>query len=228
MEQSTATRTLSPDYYKRRSQLLRARILLIALIPAFLSLLVGLSVAEGWIVRNLLHSSVTTPEFFLTLSVSAAFLVVHCLVLARLALQICYHIEHAGIAQTGVMTIFLLAYFAVSWNLPQLQSVIHLAVAKLLMVFLFFRFWQSQLREARLQMRMKQPPRIFLVSIHAFFVCRWVLAACWLLGALGFALALVSTHPVIELEGWEGITLLLTFYFLFRAFVRNPNAHADY
>ena len=227
MENTTA-RILSADYYKRRAQLLRARIYLLVLIPACLALLVGLSLAEGWLVRTLLLTAVTPLEFTITILVCGLFLAVYCMVLARMTLNISYHLEHAGIAQTAITTIFLLCYLFVFFKLPNPQPVLHLASAKLLMVFLFFRFWQSQLLQARLQMRMKVAPRIFMVSWHAFFVCRWVLAACWLLGALGFALALVSTHPVVNMEGWEGITLLGTFYLLFWAFVRNPNAHADY
>lgn len=225
---ASSARSLSAEYYKRRLQLLRARAALVTLTVASMALLLTVSLAEGWAVRFVLSSAVTRQEFAGTLGVTALVLALFCIVLARLALHISYHIEHAGIAKTIVSTAFVLVYVFVLTKLPNPQPVLFLAVSKLFAIFLFFRFWHSQLSEARLQMRMKLPPRIFLVSIHAFFVCRWVLVACWLLLALGFATALVSVHPIIDMEGWEGLSILGTFYLMFRAFVRNPNAHADY
>lgn len=219
---------LSAEYYKRRSQLARTRFLLIALVALSLVLLFALSLAEGWILRHLIAPSVTGMEFVFALILMGLFLIIYCVVLARLCLHITYHIEHAGMAQTAVTSLFLLSYVFVFIKVPNVSSVLSLVVSKLFSTLLFFRFWQSQLSEARLQMRLKTTPRIFMVSIHAFFVCRWVIVACWLLSALGLAIALAATQPTIALEVWEGFALMGTFFMLFWAFVRNPNAHAGY
>ncbi len=217
---------LSAEYYKRRSQLVRARWLLATLIPVSIALLVTLSLAEGWVVRWLLSTPTGWGRLAAVLAGIAAFLAIYCLGMARVALHIVYHIEHAGVARTAVIAAFLVAYVFVFTKLPSPQTVLPLAAGKLLSIFLFFRFWQSQLSETRLRLRAHVSPRVFIVSLEAFLVCAWVVMACFLLCALGFALALASVHPVIEFEGWEGLMLLGTFYFLFRIFVRNPNAHA--
>lgn len=218
----------SAEYTRRKSQLVRARGWLIGLVTLSVFLLVILSVLESWTVRVLLSSPVTPFELISILVLLGFFLLTYCVVLTRVALHISYHVENARVAKTFVTTLCLLGYLFVLTVVPSPQPVIFLAASKLLSIFLCFRFWESQLNETRLQMRSQVLPRVYIVSWRAFFVSRWVIAACWLLSALGLALALVSTHPIIDLEGWEGIVLLGSFYLLFRAFVRNPNAHADY
>lgn len=223
---NSPARSLSIEYYRRKAQLLRARMLLASLVSACLLLLVGISVAEGWVVKTILSPENSAAEFLWSVVLTGTFLLIYCVVLARVSLHISYHIENAKVAQTGVTFLFLVVYIFILSHLSNPQPVVPLAISKLFVVLLFFSFWQSQISSARLEMRMKFPPRIFIVSWHAFFVCRWVLVACWLLLVLGFALAIVSARPIIDLEGWEGISLLATFYFVFRLFVRNPNAHA--
>jgi len=218
-------KALSAEYYRRRSQLVRARWLLATLIPTSIAFLVLLSLAEGWVVRWLLQANLSVGGLIGVFAGTAMFLGVYCVGMARVSLHIVYHIEHAGIARTAVISAFLIAYIFVFTKLPSPQTVFPLAAGKLLSIFLFFRFWQSQLAQTRLSTRAHISPRVFIVSFDAFFVCLWVVLACFLLCALGFALALASVHPIIDLEGWEGLMLLSTFYFLFRIFVRNPNAH---
>lgn len=216
---------LSSEYYKRKWHLIRARALLMALLSASILLLLGISVAEGWVVSSLLMPGNTSFLIFTHMFSVGLFLAVFCVVLARMALHITYHVEHARVAQTGVTTLFLLVYVFILTQLQHPQQVVYLSVSKLFSIFLFFSFWQSQLSEVRMAYKLKPPPRIFIASWKAFFVCKWVLASCWLLSALGFALALVAVHPIVDLEGWEGIALLSTFFLLFRIFVRNPHAH---
>jgi hypothetical protein len=223
---SENAKALSAEYYRRRSQLVRARWLLATLIPFSIGLLVVFSLAEGWVVRWLLSSNLGLGGLAATFIAIVAFLAIYCVGMARVTLHMVYHIEHAGVARTAVIGAFLVAYVFVFTKLPSPQTVFPLAAGKLFSIFLFFRFWQSQLAETRLRARTLTSPRVFIVSFRAFLVSVWVVIACFLLCALGFALALASMHPVIDLDGWEGLMLLATFYFLFRIFVRNPNAHA--
>jgi len=219
-------RAHSADYYRRRRQLVRARWLLATILPASIGLLVVLCLAEGWALRFILLTPLPWGGLLGMCACIVLFLAIYSVSMARVALHIVYHIERSGFARTAVSVAFVIAYVFVFTKLPAPQTVLPLAAGKLFSVFLFFRFWQSQLSEARLRLRSHTPPRIFLVSRQAFLVCRWVVMACFLLCALGFALALVSVHPIIDMEGWEGLMLLGTFYFLFRIFVRNPNAYA--
>lgn len=227
-ETAVASRARSAEYYRRRSQLVRARWLLATLVPASIALLVTLCLAETWAVRWLILTPLPLGHLTAACAAIALFLAVYCVGMARVALHIVYHIEHAGVARTAVSVAFIAAYVVVFTKVPSPQAVLPLAAAKLLSVFLFFRFWQSQLAWARLSWRTPAhaPARLFLVDFRAFLVCRWVMLACFLLCALSFALALVSVHPVIDMKGWEGLILLGTFFFLFRFFVQNPNAHA--
>jgi hypothetical protein len=218
-------KVLSVEYYRRRSQLVRARWLLVTLIPTSIVFLVLLSLAEGWVVRWLLQARLEVGELVGILLGTALFLAVYCFGMARVTLHIVYHIEHSGFARTAVISAFIVAYVFVFMKLPSPQTVFPLAAGKLLSIFLFFRFWQSQLAQTRLSMRSQVSPRVFIVSFEAFLGCLWVVVACFLLCALGFALALASVHPIIDLDGWEGLMLLSTFYFLFWIFARNPNAH---
>lgn len=218
----------SPEYIRRRNQLLRARSWLVGLVGFSLGLLIVLSIGEAWATRVLMSTPLTRIELTSLGLLTGIFQFVYCVILARMALHISYHVEHARVAQTFVTTLCLVVYAFLFTYLHNPLPVLFLAASKLLAIFLFFTFWNSQLSETRLRMRSRVLPKVYILSWRAFFVCRWVLGACWLLCALGLALALVSTHPVIEMGGVEGGSLLLTFYFLFRIFVRNPNAHAGY
>lgn len=221
-------RELSVEYKRRRAHLFRARLWLIALLTLSVISLIAISLSESWAVRILLSSPVSFFELITIAVLIVFFLLTYCIILARMALHITYHLEDARVALTLVTALFMGVYFVV-WNyVPYPLPVLFLAASKILSIFLCFRFWKAQLSETRLRMRTTWLPKIYIVSWRAFFVCRWVIGACWLLSALGLALALVSTHPVIDLKGWEGIVLLGTFYFLFRAFVNNPHAHTGY
>jgi hypothetical protein len=223
-----AARAMSADYYRRRTHILRARVLVMGLLLLCMGFLLLVCIGEGWTVRFMLSQSLSFMQTGLYALAIMMVIGVYCCVLARLALYISYHLDHSKIAQALILVPFVAVYLFLFLKLTNIRAILPLATSKLFATFLFFSFWQSQMNEARIQMRLKAAPRIFIVSWHAFFVCRWVLAACWLLLTLGFALAVVSTHPVVDMEGWEGVALLGTFFLVFRAFVRNPNAHADY
>ena len=123
------------------------------------------------------------------------------------------------------MTLFICAYFLLLYTTSGVKEILALGFSKLCIISLYYHFWRSQIIENRLKKHLSILPAYFLLSWRAFFICKWVLIACWLLSSLGFAIALVSSHPIIKLEGWEGIIIMITFYFLFKLFVRNPNAH---
>jgi hypothetical protein len=218
---------MSAEYYRRRSQLVRARLLLATLLPAAIALLVALSLVESGVVQWLTTAPFTPLSLALFTLGMAVFLFLYSLGLARVTLQIVYHTEHSGIARAVVTCAFIAAYIFVFLKLPSPQIILSLAMSKLFSVFLFFRFWQSQLSFSRLSSRYPIEARSFLLEWRAFFKCRWVVMASFLLCSLGFAMALASLHPVIQLGAWESTMLLGTFFLLFRIFAQNPNAHFD-
>lgn len=218
-------RSLSQEYYRRKQHVTRVRLVLVLWVAFLLLLLEGIMAAEVWALKSLLRSSLQEGAVGWTLAFICFFLLLYSLILARFSLYISYHMENARIAQTGLSAFFLGIYvvFVTAFALP-IEGSLHLALGKLLTLFLFFRFWRSQLSRARLLLGTHEVPRVFLTSWPAFFRCGWVLAACWLLSALGFALGIVSAHPIIDMEGWEGVILMGTFFVMFRFFVTNPYA----
>lgn len=221
-------RELSADYYKRKHHLLKKRLAFFFILISSVTFLLFLSISEGFALKVLLSKNFSFPEISCILVLIAIYLLAYNIILSRITLHICYHFDNKKIPSVIIMAIFILAYLIISINTSEVKNIISLGVSKICIISLYFNFWNSQLSETRLQMRINIIPYIFIVSWHAFFICRWVLIACWLLSSLGFALALVSSHPIIKLEGWEGLLLMFTFYFLFKLFVRNPNAHANY
>ena len=215
-------RSLSLDYQKRRQQLLRARWMLATLLPFAILCLSLLCLVEVWAVRELISKAMTLPRTLLFVFATCVMMFVYCFGMARVSLIVSYHIEKAGWARNGVLGVFVAAYVLVLYLLPSPQTVLPLASAKIFSILLYFRFWQGQIFAARFSRR--YAPAEFLKDASAFWVCKWVLVASVLLSLLGIALALVSVHPVIDMEGWEGFMLFLGFYALFWIFAGNPQA----
>ncbi|KAB8027745.1 hypothetical protein [Fluviispira multicolorata] len=219
------SRELSAAYYKRKHHLLKKRLFFIFILTFSVLLLLLLSISESWALKILISRSFSSLGVGSVLFFTGLYLLVYNILLSRISLHICYHFENKKIPSFIIMLLFIVVYLIISFNAPEFKNIISLGVSKICIISLYFSFWVSQLSEARLKMRLTKIPSIFLVSWRSFFICKWVLIACWLLSSLGFALALVASHPIIKLEGWEGVILMLTYYFLFSFFVRNPNAH---
>lgn len=217
----------SPDYKRRRAKLLKARLAVFTLMGSLFGSLIVLCSAEGALVRFLLQENVSFAHYFLFGALISSFLVVYSILLSRLVVHILYNLENAAIAQTIATSTFVLVYAFVFYRFKNIQPLLYLAVGKLLAVLLLFRFWRLRFFEAHDRLKSALAPQRFLVSWSAFSICRWVVIACFLLMFLGMALAFVSTHPVIELAGWEGLVLMLSFYFVFRAFAQSPHAHSS-
>ncbi|BBH51950.1 hypothetical protein [Fluviispira sanaruensis] len=218
-------RELSKEYYKRKHHLLKKRIIFIFILTFSVSFLLLLSISESWALKIFISKSFSISDMFVVLFFTSLYLFIYNILLSRITLHICYHFESKKIPSFIILFLFIIVYTIISYNAPEFKNILSLGLSKICIISLYFRFWVSRLSETRLKLRITKAPSIYLVSWRAFFVCRWVLVACWLLSSLGFALALVVSHPIINLEGWEGVLLMLTYYFLFSFFVRNPNAH---
>ncbi|KAB8036244.1 hypothetical protein GCL60_15780 [Silvanigrella paludirubra] len=220
-------RELSADYYKRKQHLFKKRLKFLFILFSSVSFLLFLSISEGYALKLLLSKNFSFIEISVILILISIYLLAYNIILSKIYLHICYYFENKKTPSLIIMTIFIILYLTLSYT-TGIKDIVSLGVSKLCIISLYFHFWNSQLTEARLKTRSKLIPYIFIVSWRAFFICRWVLISCWLLSSLGFALALVASHPIIKLEGWEGLILMITFYFLFKLFVRNPNAHNYY
>ena len=220
-------RELSADYYKRKQHIFKKRLKFLFILFSSVSFLLFLSISEGYALKLLLSKNFSFIEISVILILISIYLLAYNIILSKIYLHICYYFENKKTPSLIIMTIFIILYLTLSYT-TGIKDIVSLGVSKLCIISLYFHFWNSQLTEARLKTRSKLIPYIFIVSWRAFFICRWVLISCWLLSSLGFALALVASHPIIKLEGWEGLILMITFYFLFKLFVRNPNAHNYY
>ena len=191
-------------------------------------LLTAVSFGEAWAVGNALPLSEHVSDYIQLFSFLSIGLFMYSFVMARLMLHMIYHMEHARLVQTSVLGGVTLCYCFIMWRSPQTAAVTFLATSKVLGMFLFSSFWKVMLlEEFWRRQNSAHVPRTYLVSWKAFFICRWVLLASWLILNLGLALALIAEHPVIQLDIWEGLILLLTFFVLFQIFAKNPNAHFE-
>lgn len=215
----------SASYHRRRQNLFLAKSAALAAGGFFLLLLVTVSLVESWLVKRFAFTYTGSANFVFFLSGVGFFLFIYSLALSRLTLHFSYWLERTRTARFVVQVLFLIAYGFAITSMRDVRLLIPVAVSKIFSVFLFFRFWESQIASLRLRRRNRPQPREFLLSLKAFLICRWILMACWLLLCLGFALSLVSSDPVVDLTGWEAVLLLGGFYLLFRAFVRNQYAH---
>jgi len=218
-------RELSSDYYKRKQHLLKKRLIFFFVLISSVSFLLFLSISEGIALKILLANNFSFPEITAFLILISIFLIAYNIILARIYLHICYHFENPRAPSLIIMTLFIIAYFILSYTTSGIKDILALGFSKLCIISLYFHFWRSLIAENRLKKKQTIIPANFILSWKTFFVSKWVLIACWLMSSLGFAIALVSSHPIIRLEGWEGIIIMITFYFLFKLFVRNSNAH---
>jgi hypothetical protein len=148
------------------------------------------------------------------------------LILAVLCLQLTEAARAAGLAETVVLLILAVSYALI----PQqqfIQPLLYLATGKTLSTILFARFWHAKFRVFRMRYKESPTARFFLTDRRRFLSCIWVLLGTWFISILAFALALVVSQTFLELQGWEGLGLLLTFFALFWIFVRNPHSHAE-
>lgn len=217
----------SKEYKKRKSQVLNTYLGLWVWVTMSLLLVLGVSVAESWIVQALLFRVLNGQELLGSIFALVFFASLYSFLLARLTLHLSYYIEHKKIAQTAVSFLLLSGYtfFFLRWS--QSKPIVFLALGKLLTFFLFSTFWETRLMETRWKGNGEYSSRIFLNSFSAFMSCRWVMIACWLFQHLAVSVALFSVHPLVHVTGWEGLTVMMVFYILFRIFVRNPHAHGE-
>jgi hypothetical protein len=216
---------LSTDYYKRRQQLWRARIQLAVFTILLLTFLLSFHVVETWASNKMVHQSFALGETLSIMASVALFLAVYCLALARLVLHLVYFVESANVAKTSIIFIFVAVYGVFYWNDRNPLSILLLAMGKFSVTLIFFGFWTNILSQLRWLRLTSGQSKSILLDTHSFFVCGWVLVASWLILNLGFALSIVSRHPVLNLSGWEGMALIGVFFILFNAFAKNPSAH---
>lgn len=217
----------SASYHRRRQNLLWARGAALAAGGFFLLLLVTGSLVESWLVKRFALSDMGFVSFVIFVIGVGFFLFIYSLALSRLTLHFSYWLERTRTVRFVVQVLFLIAYGYAITSMRDVRLLIPVAVSKVFSIFLYFRFWESQIASLRLRRRNRPQAREFLLSVRAFLVCRWILVASWLLLCLGFALSLVSSDPVVDFTGWEAVLLLGGFYLLFRVFVRNQYAHPD-
>lgn len=222
------TQHTSPTYFQRKEWLGAARRYAIALSLIFVVLLLAANFAEVFVVRVIIQQARSIGEVIGLLIGVFVGLGLYTFVLARLTLHLVYRLNSARWASTVTLGLFLAVYVFTLPDKRDTAALIPLATSKVFSLLLFVRFWESQISGFRQRHKNMNHPRMFLVSWPAFLVCRWLLAACWLLSYFGFALAVVSADPVINMTGWESVTLIGALYGIFRIFVRNPLAHPEW
>jgi hypothetical protein len=215
----------SEIYTLRKHHLISARIYAFFLMTCLLVFLLSAHLVEAWVVRYLLDRELKDWHFLLAILCVFLALGVYTFAHSRFVLHIAYRIDNLRMARTLLLSSFLIVYLVVVTSLKEIPVLVPVAVAKIYSAFLFFRFWESQIKSFRVRHKELAHPRAFLVSMKAFLVCRWIVCACWFLVFFGFALSLISSDPVIAMSGLESVCLLGAFYILFRIFVRNPLAH---
>lgn len=206
--------------------LTRRGFLLFLLMLGLIFLFTLMSFVEVWYVGVLIDSFRDPLKFFFLFASALVLLFLLNLTLSILCLQLTEAARAAGLAETVVLLTLIVSYALI----PQkqlIQPLVFLACGKLLSTILFARFWHAKFRVFRMMYRDSPSARFFLTRKERFFSCRWVLLGNWFLSILAFALALVVHQPFLELQGWEGLSLLLTFFALFWIFVRNPFAHSE-
>lgn len=185
-----------------------------------------MSFFEVWYVGVLIGSFQDPFRFFFLFASALILLFLLNLTLSLLCLELTEAARAAGLAETVVLMTLIISYALIPKQ-KLIQPLVFLACGKLLSTILFARFWHAKFRVFRMTYRESPTARFFLSDRRRFFSCRWVLLGNWFLSILAFALALVVHQPSLELQGWEGISLMLTFFALFWIFVRNPFAHSE-
>jgi hypothetical protein len=147
--------------------------------------------------------------------------------LSLLCLQLTAAAQAAGLAETAVLLLFAAAYTSVARQ-SLIHPMLYLVTGKILVTVLLARFWHAKFREFRMRFRERPTTRFFLERRNRFLSCLWVVFGSWSVTLLAFALALAESQTLLQLQGWEGLSLLGTFFGLFWIFVRNPHSHPEF
>lgn len=208
------------------AQIRRAWVLLFIVLPLLFCALGAMCLLEVWYLGYLL-GAFAQPLKFTFLFVSALLvLLILSLTLAVLCLHLTEAARAAGLAETVVLLMIAISYALIPKQ-QLIQPLVFLVTGKILATILFARFWHAKFRVFRMRFKDSPSARFFLGDVGRFLSCKWVLLGTWFISILAFSLALVVNQNVLELQGWEGLSLLLTFFSLFWIFVRNPHAHAE-
>ena len=208
------------------AKLVRARTFLFIIIPLLVSAVAAMCLLEVWYL-GYLQSSFVDLRKFSTLFISAlVMLLLLSVTLAVLCLHLTEAAQAAGLAETAVFLLLGVAYASIPRQ-SLIQPLVFLATGKVLGTILFARFWHAKFRVFRMRFRDTPSAHFYLSDFRRFMGCKWVVLGSWLISILAFTLALVVSQTVLELQGWEGLVLLLTFFALFWIFVRNPYAHEE-
>ena len=207
-------------------QIRRAWVLILIVVPLLLCSLAAMCFLETWYLGYLMDAFPYPLKFALLLISAVVLLLMVNLILAVLCLQLTEAARAAGLAETVVLLILAVSY-AIIPQQQLIQPLLFLATGKILSTILFARFWHAKFRVFRMRYKESPTARFFLADLRRFMSCVWVLLGTWFISILAFALALVGSQTFLELQGWEGLGLLLTFFALFWIFVRNPHAHAE-
>ena len=212
--------------FKVFAQIRRAWVLIFIILPLLFCALGAMCLLEVWYLGYLL-GAFAQPLKFTFLFVSALLvLLILSLTLAVLCLHLTEAARAAGLAETVVLLMIAISYALIPRQ-QLIQPLVFLVTGKILVTILFARFWHAKFRVFRMRFKDSPSARFFLSDVSRFLSCKWVLLGTWFISILAFSLALVVNQTVLELQGWEGLSLLLTFFALFWIFVRNPHAHAE-
>jgi hypothetical protein len=206
--------------------LVRARTFLFIVIPALVLAVAAMCFVEVAGLEILFAEAAQPLRFWLIFGSALVLLLLLNFALSLLCLYLTEAAQAAGVAETAVLILFAAAYASVARQ-SMIQPLLYLICGKIMVTVLFARFWHAKFREYRMRYRDIPSARFFLERRHRFMSCLWVVTGSWFVTALAFTLALVESQNLLQLEGWEGLLLLATFFSLFWIFVRNPNSHPD-
>jgi uncharacterized membrane protein len=207
-------------------KLARARTFLFIVIPALVCAVASMCFVEVAGLQFLFAEAAQPLRFSLVFVSALVLLLILNFALSLLCLYLTEAAQAAGVAETAVLILFAIAYASVARQ-SMLQPLLYLICGKIMVTVLFARFWHAKFREYRMRYRDKPSARFFLERRRRFLSCSWVVMGSWFITALALTLALVESQNLLQLEGWEGLLLLATFFSLFWIFVRNPNSHPD-
>lgn len=208
-------------------RLIRARTFVFIAIPALIAAIAGMCLLEVNCLQLLFASSHELTRFILLFFVVVAMLLILSFALSLLCLHLTAAAQAAGLAETAVLVLFAAAYASVARQ-SLIHPMLYLVTGKILVTVLLARFWHAKFREFRMRFRERPNTRFFLERKNRFLSCLWVVLGCWCVTLLAFALALAESQTLLQLQGWEGLLLLATFFGLFWIFVRNPHSHPEF
>lgn len=208
-------------------RLLRAKTFVFVVVPLLICAVALMCWIEVAGLELLFVSSQRTAQFALVFVSVISLLLLQSFALSLLCLQLTAAAQAGGLAETAVLLLFGAAYTSVARQ-AILQPLLYLVAGKILVTVLLARFWHAKFREFRMRFKEKPKAAFYLQRRGRFLSCAWVVAGSWLISVLAFALALVESQNLLQLQGWEGFLLLATFFGLFWIFVRNPHSHPEF